>query len=188
MIEGRQGQSKAAARKARARAHLVSDEFRRSKTPKKKRRSKKARRAVTSVEDATAHALRTLRRHLELGEVEAAIAVYQKSSRSLAGWQPQESDWVALIQAVLDQNDWNNAALIMRDYIKRAPAPSPRIRLKLGQILIQRLARPTLGLSVLDQIPEGSLAELLEATRRKLVCQAEQMRADGELELQDEMW
>ena len=42
---------------------------------------------------------------LELGEFEAAIAVYQKSSRSLAGWHPQESDWVSLIQAVLDHND-----------------------------------------------------------------------------------
>ena len=140
------------------------------------------------MEDAAAVALRTLRRHLELGEVEAAIAVYQKSSRSLAGWHPAEPDWVDLIQAVLDQNAWDEAALIMRDYVKRSPAPSPRIRLKLAQILIQRLARPTLGLSVLDQIPEGSLAESLEATRRKLRRQAEQMREDGELELQDEMW
>jgi membrane associated rhomboid family serine protease len=188
VMQGRQGQSKAAAGKAKARAPLVSAEYRRSNTPKQKRKSKKARGIANSVEDATAHALRTLRRHLELGEVEAAIAVYRKSSRSLAGWHPEESDWVALIQAVLDQNAWDDAAVIMRDYIKRSPAPSPRIRLKLAQILIQRLARPTLGLSVLDQIPDGSLAESLEATRRKLVRQAEQMRADGELELQDEMW
>jgi membrane associated rhomboid family serine protease len=188
VMEGRHGQSKAAARKANARAHLVSAEYRRASTPKQKKKGKKARGAVSSMEDASTHALRTLRRHLELGEVEAAVAVYQKSSRSITAWQPDESDWVALIQAVLDQAAWDDAALIMRDYVRRSPAPSPRIRLKLGQILIQRLARPTLGLTVLDQIPAGSFSESLEATRRKLVRQAEQMREDGELELQDEMW
>jgi membrane associated rhomboid family serine protease len=188
VMEGRQGQSKAAARKTKARAHLVSAEYRQVKTPKQKRKSKKAPGVVRSVEDAAAHALRTLRLHLELGEVEAAIGVYQKSSRSLPGWQPEESDWVALIQAVLDQNAWDDAALIMRDYTRRSPKPSPRIRLKLAQILIQRLARPAVGLSVLDQIPQGSLAGSLEATRRNLVRQAEKMREDGELELQDETW
>jgi hypothetical protein len=188
VMEGRQGQSKAVARKAKARAHLVSAEYRRSNTPKQKKKGKKAKGAVSSVEDAAALALRTMRLHLELGEVEAAVAVYKKSSRSLAGWQPQESDWVALIQAVLDQNAWGDAALIMRDYLKRSLTPTPRIRLKLAQVLIQRLARPALGLTVLDQIPESSLPELLEATRKKLVRQAQQMREDGELELQDEMW
>jgi membrane associated rhomboid family serine protease len=188
VMEGRQGQSKAVARKVKARAHLVSAEYRRSNTPKQKKKGKKAKGAVSSVEDAAALALRTMRLHLELGEVEAAVAVYKKSSRSLAGWQPQESDWVALIQAVLDQNAWGDAALIMRDYLKRSPTPTPRIRLKLAQVLIQRLARPALGLTVLDQIPESSLPELLEATRKKLVRQAQQMREDGELELQDEMW
>jgi membrane associated rhomboid family serine protease len=188
VMEGRTGQSKAAARRAKARVHLVSAEYRRSNTPKQKKKGRKGKGTVSSIEDAAAVALRTLRRHLELDEVEAAVAVYQKSSRSLAGWQPEESDWIALIQAVLDQNAWGDAALIMRDYLKRSPTPSPRIRMKFAQVLIQRLARPTLGLTVLDKIPQGALPESLEATRRKLVRQAEQMREDGELELQDELW
>jgi membrane associated rhomboid family serine protease len=188
VMEGRQGQSKAAARKANTRTHLVSAEYRRSNARKPKKKGKKAEGPVSSIEDAAAVALRTMRRHLELGEVEAAVAVYQKSNRSVAGWHPEESDWVDLIQAVLDQNAWDDAALIMRDYVRRSPTPSPRIRLKLAQVLIQRLSRPTLGLTVLDQITEGSLPQLLEATRRKLVRQAQQMREDGELELQDEMW
>ncbi len=62
------------------------------------------------MEDAAAVALRTMRLHLELGEVEAALAVYNKSSRSLADWQPAESDWLDLIQGVLGQNAWDDAA------------------------------------------------------------------------------
>jgi membrane associated rhomboid family serine protease len=188
VMEGRQGKSKAAAGRAKARTHLVSAEYRDSKALKSKKKGKKVKVPVSSIEDAAAVALRTMRRHLELGEFEAAVAVYQKSSRSLAGWHPEESDWVNLIQAVLDHNAWSDAALIMRDYLKRSPTPSPRIRLKFAQVLIQRLSRPTLALSVLEQIAEGSLPQMLEATRQKLVRQAEQMREDGELELQDEMW
>jgi hypothetical protein len=129
-----------------------------------------------------------MRLHLELGEVEAALAVYQKSSRSLAGWQPQESDWIDLIQALLDQNAWGEVAGVMREYIERAAEPSPRVRLKLAQVCIQKLGRPLQGLRVLGQIAVGSLPESLETARAKLVRQAEDMREEGELELQDELW
>jgi hypothetical protein len=95
---------------------------------------------------------------------------------------------VDLIQAVLEEDAWNDAALLMRDYVERAQEPSPRVRLKLAQVLIQKLGRPLQGQRVLVQIPNGALPESLDATRRQLLSQAEQMREDGELELQDEMW
>ena len=72
---------------------MVSAEFRRKREAKRKRKGKKAEPKVTSIEDAGAAALRAMRLHLELGEVEAALAVYNKSSRSLPAWQPAESDW-----------------------------------------------------------------------------------------------
>jgi hypothetical protein len=53
--------------------------------------------------------------------------------------------------------------------------------------LIQKLARPLQALTILGQIPEGSLPESLEATRRKLIDEAEHMREEGDLELQDEL-
>ena len=63
--------------------------------------------------------VRTMRLHLELGEVDAALAVYHKSKRSLADWRPAESDWLNLIQALLGQNAWNDAVAVMRDYVER---------------------------------------------------------------------
>jgi membrane associated rhomboid family serine protease len=188
VLEGRKGQSKSAAKKARSRAVLVSAEYRRKNEPKRKPKARKGEAQVTSVEDARAVALRTMRLHLELGEVEAALAVYTKSTRALAGWQPAEPDWLDLIKAVLDQNAWADAVSVMRDYVERAPQPSSRVRLKLAQVLIQKLARPLQGLRVLDQVPPASLPESLEATRRKLVQEAEHMREEGDLELQDELW
>ena len=129
-----------------------------------------------------------MRLHLEQAEAEAALAIYNKSTRSLPGWQPAESDWRDLIQALLGLNAWGDAASVMRDDVQRSAQPSPRVRLKLAQVLIQKLARPLQALTVLGQIPPGSLPESLEATRRKLVKDAEYMREEGDLELQDELW
>jgi membrane associated rhomboid family serine protease len=188
VLEGRKGRSKSAAKKAKSRMPLVSAEFRRKTDSKRKRKGKKAGPKVTSIEDAGAVALRAMRLHLELAEVEAALAVYNKSSRTLAAWQPAESDWRDLIQALLDLKAWGDATSVMRDYVQRSAEPSPRIRLKLAQVLIQKHSRPLQALTILSQIPEGSLPESLDATRRKLVQEAEHMREEGDLELQDELW
>lgn len=109
--------------------------------PRKKDNARKTGpRPVTSIEDKPAAALRTMRLHLELGEVEAALAVYKKSHGRLSGWQPQESDWIDLIQALTDQDCWGEAAHVMLDYVQAVPEPSPRVQLKLAQVLIQKLA------------------------------------------------
>src|SRR5439155_24854882 len=135
---------------------------------------------------ATVH--RASRKHREIGEVKAALAVYTKSSSSLAGWQPPEPDWRDLIEGLVDQSLWNDAVRVMRDYVGKLPEPSPRVRLKLAQILIQKLDRPLQALKVLDQVPEGSLPDALEAMRSQLARRAEAMQEEGPLELEDEMW
>jgi hypothetical protein len=167
---------------------MVSSEFRRKNATKRKRKDTKQGARVTSVEDAGASALRAMRLHLELGEVEAAKAVYEKSSRRLSAWQPDDSAWVDLIQALIGMNAWGEAARVMRDYVQRSAQPSPRVRLKLAQVLLQKLARPLQALTVLGQIPDGSLPASLEPMRRKLTEEAEHMREEGDLELQDELW
>jgi hypothetical protein len=193
VIEGRQGESKKAA--ARRRSKMIKSSSAVTQLPgdkpkgkSKKKRKKGEPRPVTSIEDGAASALRALRLHLEYGEIEAALAAYQSSRTKFAGWQPQESDWRDLIQALLDQGFWGDAAHVMRDYVGNVAEPSPRVRLKLAQILIQKLSRPTQGLGVLREIPDGALPANLEPTRQKLAQEAEHMLEEGELELKDELW
>ena len=145
-------------------------------------------RPVNSIEDNSAAALRTLRLHLEMGEIEACALGIQELATRFDGWQPQESDWLDLIQALSDQDFWGEAAGVMLDYRRIVAAPSPRVRLKLAQVLIQKLSRPTQGLTVLEEIPDGVLWRKLEPVRKKLTEQAESMREEGELELKDELW
>ena len=167
VMEGRKGQSKAAAKRAKSRSVLVSAEYRQKRGEKKKRKAKQNKAQVTSVEDAAAVALRAMRLHLELGEVDAALGVYHKSKRSLADWRPAESDWLNLIQGMLGQNAWNDAVAVMRDYVERTAEPSPRVLLKLGQVLIQKLARPQQGLRILGKIPDAGAARLTRGDAAK---------------------
>jgi membrane associated rhomboid family serine protease len=186
VLEGRAGMTKKKAARLKRPKRPVAVEF--APPPKKKsKRVEKGRSAPHSVEDLSAAVLRAMRQHLEIGEVESALAVYRKATRSASRWHPPERDWRDLIESLLGHDFWEDAAQVMRDYVRNQPDPSPRIRLKLAQILIQKLGRPIKGLRLLGQFPDGSLPESLESIRNQLVRQAEAMQEDGPLELEDEL-
>lgn len=138
-------------------------------------------------EDASAAAVRGLRGHLELEEIEAALGVYRQARQVINGWQPPPPEWLELIQGLIKSQFWDDAILLMQSYVEEVEAPSVRVRLKLGQLLVQKQERPARALKVLQQIAEGSLPQPLEALRRRLIEQAEQLLADGMLELGDEV-
>ena len=76
---------------------------------------------------------------------------------------------------------------LMRDHCRYYPADSPKIRLKLAQVLIRNAHRPVAALRTLQEISAGSLpADLERAARRKLVLQAERMREEGVIEVEEE--
>ncbi len=156
-LEGRKGQSRKAVKKGRFAQPFASAGY--GPAPKAKVRprpkAKGAARPVKSIVDPSTKALSTIREHLDLGEVEAALAVYRKTSGSRPDWQLPETDCRDLVKALLEQHSWEDAAAVMRDHVRSAFEPSPRIRLKLAQILIQKLNRPLQALKVLEEIPAG---------------------------------
>lgn len=141
----------------------------------------------TLFEDRAAAAIRALRGHLELGEIEAALGVYKQARARFEGWAPPPLEWVDLIRELVDHEFWDDAVLVMQDYLETAEAPSSRVRMKLAQLLIQKQGRPARALRELALIPPGSLSESLEPLRIRLQQQAERMLAAGPLELGDEV-
>jgi hypothetical protein len=131
-------------------------------------------------------ALRALRGHLELGEIEAALGVYRKFREQIAGWRPPPREWVDLIKGLLEQNAWEGAIAVMQHYEKEVEAPSSRIRLRLAQLLVQKQERPARALKVLAQIPLGSLPAQLESIREQVAKDAQEMLDEGVVELEDE--
>jgi membrane associated rhomboid family serine protease len=185
-LERRTGRPKGRETKTRKSKWMMSAEYRTTEKPRAKKKDK-GRGGPPSFEDRSAVVLRSFRGHLELGETEAALAVYHKARRSATGWQPPERDWRDLIEALLEQQLWDESVIVMRDYIRELAETSPRVRLKLAQILIQKQGRPQQALKVLGQISEGSLPENLEAMRTQLAHNAEAMREEGPLELDEDL-
>lgn len=144
--------------------------------------------ASAALDDRAAAATRRLRGHLEAGSAAEAYASYDRSVRTVVGWMPDDADWLALIQALLEIQEWRNGVTVMEDYLRRGPRPSPRVRLRLAQVLVKESQRPAHALKVLDAIPAGALPANLEATSRQVRQQAERMREEGVLELEGEAW
>jgi hypothetical protein len=166
---------------------LVSSEYRPREKRKSRRSDKSGSGGVQSVEDRSTALVHSMRHHLEVGEPEAALAVYHKARRSNPAWNPPEGDWRNLIEGLLGLQLWDDSVVVMRDYIHGPDQPSPRVRLKLAQVLVQNVGRPMQAIKVLGQIPEGSLPEKLETMRRQLTLRAEAMREEGPLELDEDL-
>jgi len=140
-----------------------------------------------SFEDPSASALRALRGHLELDEIEAARGVYDQSRKRLKGWRPPPGEWLALIGELIRAEFWDDAIRILESYLAEVEAPPARARLKLAQLLLQKQSRPARSLRVLAGIPAGALPASLEPIRAQLTRDAEQQLAEGPLELSDEI-
>jgi hypothetical protein len=159
-----------------------------SATPVKTRKRSNLREPETSGQDAAEAATKRLRRFLDERDVMSAHGAYDKAMRTVAGWQPANRDWLELIKGLLDAKESRVAISVMEDYLRRGESPSPRVRLRLAQMLIRENQRPAHALRVLAEIPPHSLPDDLEAHRVLLKLQAEQMRAEGVLELEGEVW
>jgi membrane associated rhomboid family serine protease len=187
VMERRAGRPKGSDRKTKTASRRVASEFQKSVKTRRKTKHKDTAGKAESVDDASAFRLRLLRQHIELGEEEAALSVYDKARRSAAGWQLPESDWRDLVELLLKNQLWEDSVRVMRDYLRELPEPSIRVRLKLAQILIHKQGRPLQALKILAEIPESSLPENLETIRSQLVRQAEAVREEGPLELDEDL-
>ena len=184
VMQGRQGQSKAAARIPRG------PRPRKTALPENHapRVSRGDPAVPKSIGDRAAAAQLRLRTHLDAGEAEAAESVYDKSVKTIPGWQPAGPDWLDLIKALNAARNWPASVKVMEDYLRRASNPSPRVRLKLAQILIHEQQRPAHALRVLGEIDASALPQSLDTLRQELTGKAEKMREEGVLELEGEAW
>ena len=162
VMEGRAGRPKAACQKDRGRRNrLVSSEYRDGRRSPRARRKARAGQRLRSRRSRTVRPPRCGRSgmHLELGESRGGPGRLPEVEPIGAGWQPPEPDWRDLIEALVRLTAPGTMRFsVMRDYVRDLAQPSPRVLLKLAQILIQKQGRPQQGLKILAQIPAGLLA------------------------------
>jgi membrane associated rhomboid family serine protease len=136
-----------------------------------------------SHDERAAAAARRVRSLIDKGDVQAALAAYDKSKRSLFNW-PSQPDLYEMIKGLHGKGAETDSIRMMRDHCRHYPENSAKVRLKLAQVLIRDRQRPAEALRVLAEISQGSLAPDLETARQKLIRKANQMREEGVLELE----
>jgi membrane associated rhomboid family serine protease len=136
-----------------------------------------------SQQERAAMAVRRIRSLIDDGDVTAALTTYEKAAKSLFNW-PSQADLYQMIKALHARRAEADSIRLMRDYCRFYPSSSPKVRLKLAQVLMRDRQRPVAALRILDEIPAGSLAPDLESARQRLSLKAKQMLEDGVLELE----
>jgi membrane associated rhomboid family serine protease len=155
--------------RAKARANLAADDGTDGAGPSQQERG--------------AMAVRRIRSRIDDGDIDGALAVYDKAARSLLNW-PSQPDLLELIKALHARGAEAQSVRLMRDYCRFYPGASSKVRIKLAHILIRDHQRPTAALRILQEIPPGSLPADLEMARGKLAVKAHQMVQEGVLELE----
>ena len=129
--------------------------------------------------------MRKIRSLIEAGNAAAALDLYQATAKTLYQW-PSQPDLYAMIKEFQARGAEVESVRLMRDHCRHYPEDSPKVRLKLAQVLIRNAQRPVAALRTLQEISAGSLPADLERARRKLVLQAERMREEGVIEVEEE--
>lgn len=168
-----------------SRIRLGRAEKKRPGRPPERRPRKKAKKPKGSGDDPDVVALRKLRAHLDAGETEAAMGFYRDVRRKRPSWRPPDPERLELVKALLAAGWWEDATGVMRAYLDESRLPSPKIRLRLADVLIRRLDRPAAGLRTLESLPPSDLPADLAAIHRKLEAMARRLQEDGTLELDD---
>ena len=138
-----------------------------------------------SPEERSASALKKFRKLLDMGDKDSAISAYDRAARTIPNW-PDGPDLVAIIKEMHASGAEADSLPLMRDYCRRFPAVSHRMRLKIAQVLIRDRQKPTAALRVLAEIPDGALPAQLESARMAMIRQAEKLIEEGVLELEGE--
>ena len=129
----------------------------------------------------------TLRQLLRDGNGTVALALHEKQARAEPGWQLDEAELLALLDALGKQQQTARGMPLLVEYLRRFTARETPVRLKLAQLLLQQ-GRPTQALRVLQKLPDEPLDAKFESLRKKLVTEADHQREVGSVELESEDW
>lgn len=118
-----------------------------------------------------------------------ALTLHRKAETTVPGWQLPEDQYRKLMIALEQKQAYAEMASLGVDYLRLHPDKQVKMRLKMAQVLVLKLKRPSQAMAVLSKIPPEPLPAELEKIRRSLIAQARRMQDDEEhVELAPEDW
>ncbi len=129
-----------------------------------------------------------IRHHLAAGDAAAALVVHRRGISQMTAWRLPEEDHVALITGLRTQQLYDDAILVMAEYLKLHNQREPLIRLALGQVLLQKLHRPAQAAKVLAKIVPDGLEPAQQQQAASLLAKAQQQAEEDPYEVAGEDW
>lgn len=126
--------------------------------------------------------------YLRAGNAAAALLLYEKMRHVGGGITLDRGELLALIKHLHSHSRWSDSAPFLAELVRRFPEGADAARVKLAQICIVELNRPSAALELLQATNAARLPAPQAALAKKLAAKAEQMLADGEVELDTEAW
>jgi membrane associated rhomboid family serine protease len=134
---------------------------------------------------SSGRAVAALRDALEKRNIDLALDEYARAVRRDG---PPQEESLALMNSLLERGRWEDALVVMADYLREHTVKQTYVRLRLAETLILKLQRPKQGLQVLSKLEGVELSPTNQAARDKLIARAEAIAEDAPLELKLEDW
>ena len=113
--------------------------------------------------DPATFAIHQIRDSLKAGQTEVALHLYRGHKASNPNWDLEETDLVALGDALHKAQRWDDAAPLMEACLQRFPATSLRTRVKLAGIYVEVQRRPRAAIKLLQGVSRKTVPEKLQA-------------------------
>jgi len=132
--------------------------------------------------------LNIIRHNLAAGDAANALAVHRRGIAQMTAWRLPEEDHVALIEGLRARQLYDDAILMMAEYLKLHNAREPLIRLALGQVLLSKMQRPAQAAKVLAKIVPNRLAPQQQQQAASLLAKAQKLAEEDPYEVAGEDW
>ncbi|MBC7854537.1 MAG: rhomboid family intramembrane serine protease [Pirellulaceae bacterium] len=132
--------------------------------------------------------LNIIRHHLAAGDAASALVVHRRGIAQMPAWRLPEEDHVALITGLRSRQLYDDAILVMAEYLKLHNQREPLIRLALGQVLLTKLKRPAQAARVLAKIVPDGLDPAQQQQAASLLAKAQALAEEDPYEVAGEDW
>lgn len=133
-------------------------------------------------------AIKRVRGMLEQNRPLDAYKALQRTQHLLNDWHLPDEDHLALAEALLGAECWNEAVQLWQAYIERRPKASDHIRIQAADVVLNRQHRPTAAMRLLEPLAETKLRKELEQQRRQITAAAKQLIDSGVIEFDEAAW
>ena len=145
-------------------------------------------RGLNELPAATRKVLLRIRELLKQGKPQAALAEYRKRLRVIDHWPLELLDLQALANGLYQLKLLDDALPLMHEFVDRFPGRDDVMRVKLATVYCDLQQRPRAAIRQLDAIDADDFSDVVQQQVARIRKKAEQLIADGVLELDGKSW